>query len=108
MTNGQIGTVKKPGYYRDACLEVGSEMNVPVVETWRTFLGETLEPKKEILDQVFCDGLHLSKIGNSKLFAALKDTILKHWPELEPESIKMYPVHWSQVDNQDLPGSIFK
>ncbi|KAJ3204736.1 hypothetical protein HK099_001043 [Clydaea vesicula] len=67
--------------YRNACLDLSKDLNVPIVDTWDLFKG-----KDENL--LYTDGLHLNKLGNDLVFEGLKSVIKQNWPDFQPKMLK--------------------
>lgn len=92
--------------YRATCLEIGLEMNVVTLDTWKLFLGDqacTPETTKDIL----VDGLHLDVRGNIMLADGIMECIKVHWPEILPDKL-LEPIAWhDRVDPNNIVGSLF-
>lgn len=93
--------------YRDACLDVGREMNVSVLDTWRLFLGEEIEHRVQTLERILSDGLHLDVIGNQILGNAVIDIIRSEWAEIAPESLEMMVPGHADIDVDNLKESLY-
>jgi lysophospholipase L1-like esterase len=104
---------------------VGGAKGVPVVDLYeameayamkRQLLGESIKcaaVKQEVdmfdpklLDELLCDGLHLSTQGNRLLYDAVKKSIALNYPHLASETIPLEFPHHSSVDTTDLIGSL--
>lgn len=68
--------------YVDACLEVGAELRLPVVNLWKACM-DTPNWATELLD----DGLHLTPAGNELVYACLQRTIDAHVPHLRTDAL---------------------
>lgn len=94
--------------YRRAGLKLGKNLSIPVLDTWPLFLGEECKHDQKALDHFLSDGLHFTSAGNRIFGRKLFEFIVETWPELQPESLKMIPRHWSTVENDKLPDCLFE
>lgn len=94
--------------YRDTVIEVGKKFNVQVLDTWTIYLGPSLTKDQSLLNKYLSDGLHLSKEGNEVLYYNLYKLILDRWPEMNPESMKMIPPDWKDIDPSRMPQQLFE
>lgn len=99
-------SVSNTKLYKSACLEIGMSESIPVLDTWKLFLGDkdcTPETTKEIL----IDGLHLDIKGNTMLSDGIMECIKCLWPEILPDQL-VEPVAWhDKVDPSNLK-SLFR
>lgn len=72
------------GQYAQACVDLASDMEIPVVDLW------TEMQKHEGWAKFLCDGLHLSAEGNLQTFELMRQTIETAFPELA-----VTPDQWS-------------
>ena len=79
--------------YADACKDVGKTLNIPVVNSW-----EAMEGFSSNRANYLSDGLHLSSIGNLKLFDAVMLVVLRYFPEWNPDIMEMQMPQWAQID----------
>ena len=94
-------SVSNTKLYKLACLQVGEEKNVAVLDTWKLFLGDkecTPENTRDFLN----DGLHLDVKGNMKISEGIISSIKSLWPEIMPNELEA-PVIWhDKVDPKKL------
>ncbi|GBG86000.1 hypothetical protein CBR_g40813 [Chara braunii] len=61
------------GLYAEACVQVGREMGVPVIDLWKMMQEGGGDWKRYL-----CDGLHFSEEGNAFVFDALMRVVEEH------------------------------
>ena len=95
--------------YAEACVEVGSRINIPVVNMWKEFTsavgwktGEPLVGSKEAprnphFDELFTDGLHLQGKGYRIMYDAVTSKIKQSWPEIDPQNIPFVFPPWREA-----------
>jgi len=96
--------------YADACVEVGREMKVPVLDLWSVLMtragwkqgdsalpGSKAEPKNAVLAEMLSDGLHFNPEGYRVLFQALMNTIETNWPKDSPQAIPYRFPLWTEA-----------
>ncbi|OAL48152.1 SGNH hydrolase [Pyrenochaeta sp. DS3sAY3a] len=101
--------------YADAAVQVGAELNVPVVNLWKAFMekanfeldtwtpelplpGSLKIPQNDALTELMYDGLHLQPAGYKIVFQGVMDTIAQQWPEEMPDKLPwVFPV-WHDED----------
>jgi lysophospholipase L1-like esterase len=71
--------------YHMVALKVSMETFCPIVDSWALFNGQESAPNPNL----FRDGLHFSAFGNRLVFSGLYGAIVEHYPELEPEKLKV-------------------
>ena len=82
--------------YADVIRELGSSLNLDVVDLWNC--------NTEILLEDLDDGLHLGKVGNEKVFFGIKEIILNKYNHLSPidefgfKNIPLHFPHWFDFD----------
>ena len=74
-------SVSNTRLYKDACLDVGANRNVVVLDTWKLYLGDE-ECTPVTVKNILVDGLHLDIKGNMMLADEILDCIKRNWPEL--------------------------
>ncbi|KAF8928792.1 hypothetical protein BGZ58_009378 [Dissophora ornata] len=74
--------------YVDACLEVGNDLKVPVVDIWSDIqcqVDGTCElHESDQLQDYLMDGFHLRRMGNEVLYKGIMNAVAKHYPFLHP------------------------
>ncbi|KAG0271517.1 hypothetical protein BGZ95_000667 [Linnemannia exigua] len=80
--------------YAHACVEVGEELHVPVVDLWSDIdcqiQGTCNLHESNLLQDYLMDGLHLRRLGNEVLYKGILNTVAHHYPHLHPKC-------WSSV-----------
>ncbi|RKP13921.1 SGNH hydrolase-type esterase domain-containing protein [Piptocephalis cylindrospora] len=87
--------------YSRACLEVACELSVPVVDLWNIFTQDPRPPQ-----DLFSDGLHMTRSGNRVILAAVVDMIKRTWPDLDPLTLPPILSHWSSVNLDNLEDAM--
>ncbi|KAI1314885.1 hypothetical protein EDD11_001608 [Mortierella claussenii] len=74
--------------YADACVEVGQELNVPVVNIWSEIMcqveGTCPLHESDQLEDYLMDGLNLKRMGNEVLYKGIMNAVAEHYPQLHP------------------------
>ncbi|KAJ5824600.1 Esterase SGNH hydrolase-type subgroup [Penicillium robsamsonii] len=95
--------------YAAAACEVGSALNIPVVDLWTAFMkttgwkeGEPLigsrdAPDNEKLSSLLTDGLHLTPSGNRIVYDELMKVVEANWPDQTPEALPMVFPPWGEA-----------
>jgi lysophospholipase L1-like esterase len=94
--------------YRNAVIDLGKELHVPVLDLYSLFLGDKLLLNDHVLSKCLNDGLHLSKEGNQLVFQGLLKVIVNNWPELNPDSMPAVTPLWRDIVNDDVKGALIK
>ncbi|ORZ15565.1 SGNH hydrolase-type esterase domain-containing protein, partial [Lobosporangium transversale] len=72
--------------YADACVEVGQELKVPVVNLWSDIQcqveGTCMLHESTQLEDYIMDGLHLKRMGNDVLYKGILNAVAEHYPQL--------------------------
>ncbi|KAG0209360.1 hypothetical protein BGX33_005653 [Mortierella sp. NVP41] len=75
--------------YAQACVEVGNELHVPVVDLWTDIncqvQGTCALYESNVLQDYLMDGLHLRRLGNEVLYKGIMNTVALHYPHLHPK-----------------------
>ncbi|KAF9135141.1 hypothetical protein BGW39_004337 [Mortierella sp. 14UC] len=75
--------------YAHACVEVGEELHVPVVDLWSDIdcqvQGTCDLHESNLLQDYVMDGLHLRRLGNEVLYKGIMNTVAHHYPHLHPK-----------------------
>ncbi|KAF9907415.1 hypothetical protein EC991_010976 [Linnemannia zychae] len=75
--------------YAHACVEVGVELHVPVVNLWFDIdcqvQGTCDLHESNLLQDYVMDGLHLRRLGNEVLYKGIMNTVAHHYPHLHPK-----------------------
>ncbi|KAF9124125.1 hypothetical protein BG015_005158 [Linnemannia schmuckeri] len=75
--------------YAHACVEVGEELHVPVVDLWSDIdcqIQRTCDlHESNRLSDFLMDGLHLKRLGNEVLYKGVLNTVAHHYPHLHPK-----------------------
>ncbi|KAE8887974.1 hypothetical protein PF005_g6373 [Phytophthora fragariae] len=69
---------KVTGEYARACVDTGSELDIPVLDLY-TYFNDISESER---NEMLVDGLHLNKAGNREMYHQLRDKISSDFPEL--------------------------
>ncbi|KAJ8523666.1 hypothetical protein ON010_g17454 [Phytophthora cinnamomi] len=69
---------KVTGEYARACVEIASELGVPVLDLYSHFNGMSESERNDLL----VDGLHFDETGNDEVYRQLRDKINSDFPEL--------------------------
>ncbi|KAI8825888.1 SGNH hydrolase-type esterase domain-containing protein [Fimicolochytrium jonesii] len=110
-------TVKETRRYRDACIEVARETQVPVLDTWAStcFGGKSTNKGSEevvydvdVASEMLSDGIHLSAAGNSVLGREVLKKIKKEWKELDWEKVNLKWPLYDTIDVKDVPACLFR
>eukprot|EP00798_Chlamydomonas_sp_ICE-L_P029269 gene29268-12509_t len=88
--------------YAESCKDLGSELNVPVVDLWSSMMGE-----KDLKAMMVKDGLHLSSAGNQHVFRQLLITLEKAYPSLKADDMASQFPTWKSFDPKD-PAAFFR
>ncbi|KAI8915687.1 SGNH hydrolase-type esterase domain-containing protein [Gorgonomyces haynaldii] len=78
--------------YRNACLEVGAQLQVPTLDAWPLMTTNGLTD-----DSYFSDGTHLNSKGNNILFKGLQGLIEERLPNWKPDAMALKYPWWDQV-----------
>ena len=78
--------------YVNAVKDIGKEFGLPVVDNFNTM--EVDSPNR---NNYLRDGLHLSQLGNQRVFENIETVITKQLPQLIPDHLKLYQPHWSEI-----------
>ncbi|KAG0349006.1 hypothetical protein BG004_002864 [Podila humilis] len=74
--------------YATACVQVGEELHVPVVDLWSDVScqidGSCDLHESTVLSDYLMDGLHLRRMGNDVLFRGVLNAVAHHYPQLHP------------------------
>ena len=102
--------------YARAVCELGTELNVPVVDIWgammsragysmekppedeASFPGSREAPPNEVLRRFLSDGLHLSRKGYDLLYEELMAVVGRVWPDQLPQNLPMVWPAWDDPD----------
>jgi lysophospholipase L1-like esterase len=105
--------------YSNAAQEVAKSLGLPFIDLWHAFLefrgpGEgdavpaRLEQTNENLDYLLSDGVHFSGKGYRIWYDLLLDAIRRGFPELRTENLPTILPHIFDLDNADLPATLWK
>lgn len=106
--------------YSNAASKVASELGVPFIDLWHAFLestgwvdGDPIPGKRgdksgRTLDDLLSDGVHFTGKGYKLWFDLLLQTIRERYPELRTEKLSTTLPHIFDVDNSDLPASLWQ
>ncbi|KAG0333582.1 hypothetical protein BG000_009042 [Podila horticola] len=74
--------------YAQACVQVGEELHVPVVDLWSDIScqldGSCELHESSQLSDYLMDGLHLRRMGNDVLYKGVLNTVAHRYPQLHP------------------------
>ncbi|KAI8892452.1 SGNH hydrolase-type esterase domain-containing protein [Globomyces pollinis-pini] len=98
--------LNQTAFYRDACLQVGNEMQIPVIDTWPVLFPPSGKYTQEAADTVLADGIHFTSIGNDLIYEAIYTKILRFFPDLQ--STPQWTLQPTVVEKQSLsnPGNV--
>lgn len=92
--NGYIRSDELYKRYRDQLLELGTELDVPVVDLYSAF-----ENKPGLLS----DGIHFTGKGYRVFFEELMHTIANEYPQFAPQALPFHLPYWRDVkDERDV------
>ncbi|PMD62140.1 SGNH hydrolase [Hyaloscypha bicolor E] len=106
--------------YSNAASKVASELGVPFIDLWHAFLeskgwieGDPIPGKRgdksgQTLDDLLSDGVHFTGKGYKLWYNLLFQTIRDRYPELGTEKLSTILPHIFDVDNSDLPASLWQ
>ncbi|KAL1305872.1 hypothetical protein AAFC00_004022 [Neodothiora populina] len=107
--NVQRRTAANTAAYAEAVREVGSQLNLPVLDIWDAFMheagwqqGQALPgssdiPQNEVLVRLLYDGLHLSPEGYRVMHRELMGLIARQVPDHSPERIPWVFPAWDDA-----------
>ncbi|KAJ5742315.1 Esterase SGNH hydrolase-type subgroup [Penicillium manginii] len=102
-------TASSARLYAVTAHEVGSTLNVPVVDLWSAFMkltgwregqpliGSRAAPNNETFAGLFTDGLHLSPAGNRIVYDEIIKVIEANWPDQTPHILPMVFPSWVEA-----------
>ncbi|KAJ2994350.1 isoamyl acetate-hydrolyzing esterase [Globomyces sp. JEL0801] len=70
-------TLANTKLYRDACLQIAIDFNIPVLDTWPLIMKPDGIYNQTIADQVYIDGVHFTPIGNDIILFGIAKLIRK-------------------------------
>lgn len=76
----------------DVVLNLGSQLNLPVIDLWNGCEGSTDNRKSCLFD-----GLHLNSKGNRILFELFKKIIESSMPQWIPANLPSDFPHWTEL-----------
>jgi lysophospholipase L1-like esterase len=106
--------------YSNAVAKVAKQLQLPFVDLWHAFLaakgwkendpipGKLGEQTNKNLDDLLTDGIHFSGRGYRVWYDSLRETIRRELPELRTEKLPTVLPHIFDVDNADLPASLWQ
>jgi isoamyl acetate esterase len=106
--------------YSNAASKVASELGVPFIDLWHAFLeskgwiegdpipGKWGDKSGQTLDDLLSDGVHFTGKGYKLWYNLLLQTIRDRYPELGTEKLSTILPHIFDVDNSDLPASLWQ
>jgi lysophospholipase L1-like esterase len=106
--------------YSNAVGKIAKELEVPFIDLWHAFLeskclkegdpipGKLGEKTDQSLDDLLTDGIHFTGKAYKIWYDLLCETIRKEHPELRTENLPTILPHISDVDNSDLPASLWR
>lgn len=118
-TDGDRATMTNLAY-SNAVGKIARELKVPFIDLWHAFLqskglkegdpipGKLGEKTDQNLDDLLTDGVHFSGKGYRIWYDLLRETIRTEYPELRTENLATILPHISDVDNSDLPASLWR
>lgn len=96
-----VCVARAAGKYAEACLQLGKDLNVPVVDTWGEF------QKEASWQTLLNDGLHFSAAGQRKLGELVEQAIRANFPDFCPEKLQSDLPLWSDI-NPEAPVDSFE
>ena len=106
--------------YSNAAKKVADGLGVPFVDLWRGFMeskgwkeGDAIIGKKgektdQTLEDLLPDGVHFSAKAYRIWYDLLLMAIRGNFPELRKENLPNILSSYDEIDNSDLPGSLWK
>lgn len=106
--------------YSNATGKVAMELNLPFIDLWHAFLeskgwkegdpipGKLGDKTDQNLDDLLTDGIHFSGKAYRIWYDLLRETIRERHPELRTENLPTTLPHLEDVDNSDLPASLWR
>ena len=82
--------------YASACISVGKQFDVPVLDAWTG-----LEGQSNNREQYLSDGIHLNAKGNHQLFELFKNMLLERLPNWLPDKLVLDKAPWSALAPKD-------
>jgi len=74
--------------YVQACIQVGEEVHVPVVDIWSVVMcqvqGTCELHESDQLKDYLMNGLHPKRMGNEVIYKGIMNTVAHHFPHLHP------------------------
>lgn len=105
-------SVENTKAYAEACISVSKKLKIPVVDIYSEMNNVAQFQKVssgkywENLEEMLCDGLHLSRKGNNLVIDCLLDSIRANYPHLQNHKLeRIFPYH-EDVDVSNLEKSI--
>lgn len=124
LINGFTGVTDKSTTrsleYSNAVSNTARELGVPFVDLWHAFLkatgwvegkplpGEEGDKNEQALHDLLSDGVHFGGKGYRIWFDVLLRTIRDEFPELRTENLPTTLPHICQIDNSNLPASLWQ
>ncbi|KAG8954693.1 hypothetical protein FRC04_011126 [Tulasnella sp. 424] len=93
--------------FADAVIELGKELDVPVVDVYTPIWKATDNGDPKKLGKYLYDGLHLSREGYAVMYELLIQTIKTKFPELHYDALPMVFPGWKDLDWSNARASIF-
>lgn len=106
--------------YSNAASKTASAMGVPFIDLWHAFRnatgwvkgeplpGELGDKNEQALHDLLSDGVHFGGKGYRIWYDLLLGTIRDEFPELKTENLPTTLPHIFEVDNSDLPASLWR
>ncbi|KAL6937542.1 hypothetical protein ACO0RG_004053 [Hanseniaspora osmophila] len=103
---GFVRTLDRFALYANSLVDLGSKLNVPVVNLNAAFMKYAVEKLDGRWQELLCDGLHFSGHGSYVMYNELLKTIEKSYPEHHPKNVPYRLPNWRGVaasgDNLEL------
>ena len=118
-TNGDRATLTNLAY-SNAVGKIAKELGLPFVDLWHAFLeskgwnegdpipGKLGDQADLNLDDLLTDGIHFSGTGYRVWYDLLRETIRQEHPELRTENLRTILPSIFDLDNSDLPASLWQ
>ncbi|KAL9603491.1 MAG: hypothetical protein Q9219_001178 [cf. Caloplaca sp. 3 TL-2023] len=111
LKSGSKRTAEYTKLYADACMRIGRDLGLPVVDLWSSIMfgagyepgqdqhlpGSKMTERNTFLDDVLRDGLHFSPLGYELLFQAIMELIERQWPDQRPEQLNFVHPAWQSA-----------
>ncbi|GLI65253.1 hypothetical protein VaNZ11_008740 [Volvox africanus] len=85
--------------YSKAAVDVAKELGVPCLDLFTLLQDENWEQK------YLCDGLHLTPLGQEKVFHLMRKLVQDEWHDILPHLLPTQFPAWDAINFDDIPSS---